>query len=82
LRAVDAYRQLSQKGALPPDDWVVDNAELSRLSEGLDESTAGRRLFELAAACRGAGIDPESALRRHVSRVVGAASRARGPVGP
>jgi hypothetical protein len=27
-------------------------------------------LFELVAACRDAGIDPDSALRRHTAEVV------------
>ena len=42
---------------------------MAQLAEGLTEADAGRRLFELAAACRKAGIDPESALRRETSRI-------------
>jgi hypothetical protein len=41
----------------------------------LTEETAGERLFELAAACRCAGIDPESALRRHTTKVIAEAER-------
>jgi XTP/dITP diphosphohydrolase/tetrapyrrole methylase family protein/MazG family protein len=36
----------------------------------LTEAEAGRRLFELAAACRANGIDPESALRLEAARVM------------
>jgi XTP/dITP diphosphohydrolase/tetrapyrrole methylase family protein/MazG family protein len=45
---------------------------ISQLADGLDEASAGRQLFALAAACRLAGIDPESALRREASRVAAA----------
>ena len=44
-------------------------------SKGLTEDSAGSRLFELVAACRDAGIDPDSALRRHTARVVAEAER-------
>lgn len=47
----------------------VTEAELADLAEGLDEATAGARLFALAAACRRAGVDPETALRRHARGV-------------
>jgi hypothetical protein len=33
-------------------------------------AAAGRRLFEWVAACRDAGIDPDSALRRHTAEVM------------
>jgi XTP/dITP diphosphohydrolase/tetrapyrrole methylase family protein/MazG family protein len=69
MRAVDVYKQLAKKRRLPTAPEVHDEAEVARLAEGLDEATAGRRLFELAAACRKAGIEPEAALRRHVARV-------------
>jgi XTP/dITP diphosphohydrolase/tetrapyrrole methylase family protein/MazG family protein len=49
---------------------TVDGAQVARTAEGLDEAAAGRRLFELVAACRDAGIDPDSALRRHTAEVV------------
>jgi len=38
-------------------------------AESLDETSAGEALFRLAAACREAGIDPESALRRFTREV-------------
>ena len=37
---------------------------MDQIAEGLDESQAGKALFEYIAACRKAGIDPESALRK------------------
>jgi len=49
---------------------TVDAPQVARNAEGLDEAAAGRRLFELVAACRDAGIDPDSALRRHTAEVV------------
>jgi hypothetical protein len=51
----------------------VNVAQVESQSEGLTEDTAGSRLFELVAACRDAGIDPDSALRRHTAKVVAAA---------
>lgn len=49
---------------------VVDAARIEELGGGLTEAEAGRQLFELAAACRAGGIDPENALRLEASRVV------------
>lgn len=73
LRAVDVYKQLLKKHAVPTNPAVHDDAVVTQLAEDFDEATAGRKLFEIAAACRRAGIDPETALRRHVSRVIDAA---------
>ena len=42
---------------------------MQQLAAGLTEAQAGKMIFELAAACRQAGIDPESALRRETSRI-------------
>ena len=39
-------------------------AKIDALAEALDEEAAGTALFEIVAACRQSGIDPESALRR------------------
>lgn len=54
-------------------------ADLNAMSEDLDEAEAGELLFQMVAACRQAGIDPESALRRHTSKLIreieGAAER-------
>ncbi|MBI2498222.1 MAG: MazG family protein, partial [Opitutae bacterium] len=49
---------------------AVDDKAIARLAGGLTEAAAGRRLFELAAACRQAGVDPETALRKECDRVM------------
>jgi len=68
LVALEVYKQIQKKKL--PAEGLIDEAGVAQLAAGLTESVAGRRLFELAAACRKAGIDPESALRRETSRVV------------
>jgi len=81
LRAHDVYKALAKKQALPTASGVHDEFAVERIASHLDEAEAGRMLFEIAAACRRAGIDPESALRRHTLRVIDAAetaARARG----
>jgi XTP/dITP diphosphohydrolase/tetrapyrrole methylase family protein/MazG family protein len=57
------------KQSLPADD-ALDQLHIAQLARGLKEESAGRMLFELAAACRQAGIDPESALRKECDRVM------------
>jgi XTP/dITP diphosphohydrolase/tetrapyrrole methylase family protein/MazG family protein len=60
-------------------DSLPVEADLNAMSEDLDEAEAGELLFQMVAACRQAGIDPESALRRHTSKLIreieGAAER-------
>lgn len=53
-----------------PADGVVDQVGIDRRSATLSEAEAGRALYELAAACRQRGIDPEMALRRECDRVM------------
>jgi XTP/dITP diphosphohydrolase/tetrapyrrole methylase family protein/MazG family protein len=53
-----------------PADGVVDAARTSQLAAGLTEAAAGRQLYELVAACRLRGLDPESALRKECDRVM------------
>ncbi len=67
LYAREVYKQIVKKHL--PVEGVVDGDEIAALAKGLDEKTAGQKLFALAAACREAGIDPESALRRHTQAV-------------
>jgi XTP/dITP diphosphohydrolase/tetrapyrrole methylase family protein/MazG family protein len=76
-RAYDSYRELAKKNALPADPAVHDEAAVATRARGLDEVAAGRALFELAAACRQAGLDPETALRKHCARVIAAAEQSR-----
>ncbi|HQF40128.1 MAG TPA: MazG family protein [Opitutaceae bacterium] len=67
LNALEVYKQIHKKKL--PASGVIDEARVAQLAAGLTEAEAGRKLFELAAACRQAGIDPESALRRETLRV-------------
>lgn len=47
-----------------------DNSKIEERAENLTETDVGKQLFEIAAACRLKGIDPESALRRHAQKIV------------
>jgi len=67
LNALEVYKQIHKKKL--PASGVIDEVRVAQLADGLTEAEAGRKLFELAAACRQAGIDPESALRRETLRV-------------
>ncbi|HZP61089.1 MAG TPA: MazG family protein [Opitutaceae bacterium] len=63
-------------------DGAVNAGRIEELGRGLSEAEAGRLLFELAAACRANGIDPESALRLEATRVMRAAeAKAAAPAG-
>ena len=62
LHADKSYKQICKLGLQSKGGW--DEAVVDQLAEGLDESQAGKALFEYIAACRKAGIDPESALRK------------------
>lgn len=53
-----------------PADGIVDGAAIARRADALTEAEAGRTLYELAAACRRRGVDPETALRRECDRVM------------
>lgn len=68
MYAKDVYKQI-QKQEMPV-EGVIDQEAIDAVSASLDEATLGKQLFEIAAACRGQGIDPESALRRYAQNVV------------
>lgn len=68
LFAHDVFRQIVKKDL--PAEGVTSKTPIATLADGLDEESLGRQLFELAAAARLAGLDPESALRRHARRVM------------
>ncbi|SDS58515.1 MazG family protein [Opitutus sp. GAS368] len=70
-----------EKQSLPA-DGIVDGAGVARLAAGLTEAAAGRQLYELAAACRQRGLDPESALRKECDRVMGGIEARVGAVAP
>jgi XTP/dITP diphosphohydrolase/tetrapyrrole methylase family protein/MazG family protein len=73
LTAREVWKQVRKKrldaGA------TVDVPQVDAQAGGLTEAEAGRRLFTLVAACRDAGIDPDSALRRQTAQVVAEAER-------
>ena len=66
--AEDVWKQIEKKRL--PVDGIVDTVQVQALGRHLDDSTIGRMLFELTAAARVRGLDPEGALRRHASEVM------------
>lgn len=68
LRAREVWKQVRKKSLSP--GATVDVEKVSADAAALDEAAAGRALFALVAACRDAGIDPDSALRRHTDKVM------------
>lgn len=68
LFGYDVFKQIKKK-ALPVGD-LVDMEAIEAMAEELDEEAAGHILFEIAAACRLKGIDPESAVRKFARRVM------------
>jgi MazG family protein len=69
LMFAEAVDKQIEKKKLPA-DGTFDQAEVTRLAEGLEDAAAGKKLFELAAACRRRGIDPEGVLRNECDRVM------------
>jgi len=51
-------------------DGVVDRRNVRELEKDLDAASLGRKLFELTAAARAQGLDPEEALRLHATEVM------------
>jgi MazG family protein len=62
------WKQVEKKQL--PVAGLVDTVQVQALGQHLDEEKLGRMLFELAAACRAKGLDPEGALRLHTSRLM------------
>lgn len=62
------WKQIEKKQL--PADGVIDVAQVKALGRQLDEATLGRMLFELTAAAREKGLDPEGALRLHATNVM------------
>jgi XTP/dITP diphosphohydrolase/tetrapyrrole methylase family protein/MazG family protein len=69
LMFAEAVWKQIEKKKLPVGD-SVDPARIAALGRSLDEAELGRRLFELAAAARAHGLDPEGALRRHTEKTM------------
>ena len=65
--AVDIFKQIQKKELSTGP--LVDQESIQTMAGLMDEETAGALLFEVAAACRSKGIDPESALRRYARAV-------------
>ena len=67
MHAEAIWKQIEKKKL--PVDGVVDAAAVARRADELNDEMLGRMLFEIAAACRARGLDPEGALRRETLRV-------------
>ena len=68
LYAVDIYKRAEKANLLDQGDW--SESKISDFASDLNEETAGRVFFEWVGACKKAGLDPESALRKFASRQV------------
>ena len=62
------WKQIEKKQL--PADGLVDTVQVAALGRHLSEAAVGRMLFEIAAACRAKGLDPEGALRLHATKVM------------
>jgi XTP/dITP diphosphohydrolase/tetrapyrrole methylase family protein/MazG family protein len=69
LMLAEAVWKQIEKQQLPADD-AVDTAQVRALGQHLTGESLGRMLFELAAASRAKGLDPEGALRQHAAKVM------------
>ena len=67
LHALETYKRI-QKQNLPA-EGVIDKEGIQNQSKDLSEEAAGRQIFEIVAACRESGIDPEAAVRRYVGKI-------------
>jgi XTP/dITP diphosphohydrolase/tetrapyrrole methylase family protein/MazG family protein len=68
MGAEATWKQIEKKSL--PVAGVVDGERIRGLGAGLDDAALGRALFELCAAARAKGLDPEGALRRETARVM------------
>jgi XTP/dITP diphosphohydrolase/tetrapyrrole methylase family protein/MazG family protein len=68
LMLAEAVWKQIEKKRLPADE-AVDVARVQALGRQLTDESLGRMLFEIAAAARTRGLDPEGALRRHTDQV-------------
>jgi MazG family protein len=69
LMFAEAIWKQIEKKQLHAED-VVDAEQVRALGRELDETSLGRMLFELTAAARAKGLDPEGALRLHATKVM------------
>ncbi len=68
MYAKDVYKQI-QKKEMAADD-LIDQGAIDLVEASIDEDGVGKQLFEIAAACRAKGLDPESELRRYAQSIV------------
>ena len=68
LFALDVYKRADKAGLAAKASWNEPEGNTSETEP--DEGKMGRELFLLVSACRKAGVDPESALRRYASEMV------------
>lgn len=62
------WKQMTKKQL--PVDGLVDMAQVKALGAELDDESLGKMLFEITAAARAKGLDPEGALRLHATRLM------------
>ena len=65
----EAVWKQNEKKSLPA-EGVVELERIRTLGAELEDDSLGRALFELCAAARAKGLDPEGALRRETVRVM------------
>ena len=68
MLAEAVWKQIEKK-ALPA-EGTLDLKRVRELGTELDDAALGKALFELCAAARAKGLDPEGALRRESDRVM------------
>ena len=64
------WKQIEKKALPLPEAIVVDVAQVKALGARLTEAELGKMLFEVTAAARAKGLDPEAALRLHATKVM------------
>ena len=67
LRTMEIIKQIDKKELKV--EGAFNEEKVDEIAVNLTAEEAGRRLFEVAAACRSAGIDPESALRDYTKKI-------------
>jgi XTP/dITP diphosphohydrolase/tetrapyrrole methylase family protein/MazG family protein len=66
--AQDVYKQIDKQKIETGD--LIDSQSVQAQAAALNPETLGTQLFEIAAACRLRGLDPEVILRRHTQQLI------------
>ena len=66
LFANDIYKRAEKADV--DDRLSLDKGKIDSMAQNMDQEKAGRALFELVAACRKSGLDPEACLRDFASK--------------